>query len=113
VSQQRHARAAVFSAGSWGTAMAKVLADAGTDVIVHARRNEIADAINTAHRNPGYFPDSELPPSLAATTDPAVALDGADYLVLSVPAHRARHRDRVAHEGHRGGHRKTGERGHH
>jgi glycerol-3-phosphate dehydrogenase (NAD(P)+) len=73
----RSVRAAVFSAGSWGTAVAKILADAGTDVIVHARRSEIADAINTTHRNPGYFPDVELPATLTATTDPATALDGA------------------------------------
>ncbi|WP_443052408.1 NAD(P)H-dependent glycerol-3-phosphate dehydrogenase [Streptomyces sp. JV176] len=86
----RSARAAVFSAGSWGTAVAKVLADAGTDVVVHARRDEIADAINGTHRNPGYFPDIELPASLVATTDPAVALDGADYLVLSIPAQSLR-----------------------
>ncbi len=90
MSQHRSARAAVFSAGSWGTAVAKIMADAGTDVIVHARRSEIADAINTRHRNPAYFPDIELPASLTATTDPAVALDGADYLVLSIPAQTLR-----------------------
>jgi glycerol-3-phosphate dehydrogenase (NAD(P)+) len=90
VSQHRSARAAVFSAGSWGTAAAKILADAGTDVTVHARRDEIADAINTVHRNPGYFPDVELPASLTATTDPAAALRGADYLVLSIPAQSLR-----------------------
>ncbi|MGW7260713.1 NAD(P)H-dependent glycerol-3-phosphate dehydrogenase [Streptomyces sp. NPDC054834] len=87
---QRPARAAVFSAGSWGTAAATILADAGTSVVLHARRNEVADAINTSHRNPGYFPDVELPASLTATTDPAAALDGADYLVLSVPAQSLR-----------------------
>lgn len=42
---RRRSRAAVFSAGSWGTAAAKILADADTDVLVHARRSEIADAI--------------------------------------------------------------------
>ncbi|MEU6351091.1 NAD(P)H-dependent glycerol-3-phosphate dehydrogenase [Streptomyces sp. NPDC047072] len=84
------ARAAVFSAGSWGTAAAKILADAGTTVTVHARRNEIADAINTSHRNPGYFPNVDLPATLTATTDPATALDGADYLVLSIPAQSLR-----------------------
>ncbi|MFE3504598.1 NAD(P)H-dependent glycerol-3-phosphate dehydrogenase [Kitasatospora sp. NPDC059146] len=83
-------RAAVFSAGSWGTAIAKVLADAGTDVTVHARRGEIADAINTTHRNPGYFPDTELPASVTATTDPAAALAGEDFLVLSIPAQSLR-----------------------
>ncbi|MDX3369805.1 NAD(P)-binding domain-containing protein [Streptomyces sp. ME02-6987-2C] len=84
--QHRCARAAVFSAGSWGTAVAKIMADAGTDVIVHARRAEIADAINTTHRNAGYFPDVDLPETLTATTDPAAALENADFLVLSIPA---------------------------
>ncbi|WP_308112865.1 NAD(P)H-dependent glycerol-3-phosphate dehydrogenase [Streptomyces sp. DH12] len=83
-------RAAVFSAGSWGTAMAKVLADAGTTVTVHARRAEIADGINTTRRNPGYFPDVELPANLTATSDPAAALAGADFLVLSIPAQSLR-----------------------
>ncbi|GAB7109572.1 NAD(P)H-dependent glycerol-3-phosphate dehydrogenase [Streptomyces phaeofaciens JCM 4814] len=86
----RSARAAVLSAGSWGTAVAKIMADAGTSVIVHARRDEIADSINTVHRNPGYFPDVELPAALTATTDPAAALAGADFLVLSIPAQSLR-----------------------
>lgn len=90
MSQHRPARAAVLSAGSWGTAAAKILADAGAAVVVHARRSEIADAINATHRNPAYFPDTDLPPSLTATTDPAAALDGADYLVLSIPAQALR-----------------------
>ncbi|MET8966003.1 NAD(P)H-dependent glycerol-3-phosphate dehydrogenase [Streptomyces sp. NPDC004074] len=83
-------RAAVLSAGSWGTAVAKVLADAGNDVVVHARRGEVADAINTRHRNPAYWPDRELPAGLRATTDPAFALEGADCLVLSIPAQTLR-----------------------
>ncbi|MGB9998606.1 NAD(P)H-dependent glycerol-3-phosphate dehydrogenase [Streptomyces pseudogriseolus] len=87
---QRHTRAAVFSAGSWGTAVGKIMADAGTNVIMHARRGEIADAINATHRNPGYFPDIELPHTVTATTDPAAALEGADFLVLSIPAQSLR-----------------------
>ncbi|WP_274565074.1 NAD(P)H-dependent glycerol-3-phosphate dehydrogenase [Streptomyces spiramyceticus] len=90
MTQHDSARAAVFSAGSWGTAVAKILADAGTSVIVHARRGEIAVAINTQHRNPGYFPDIALPAALTATTDPAAALAGADFLVLSIPAQTLR-----------------------
>ncbi|MET8412984.1 NAD(P)H-dependent glycerol-3-phosphate dehydrogenase [Streptomyces sp. NPDC005195] len=83
-------RAAVFSAGSWGTALGKVLGDAGTNVTMHARRGEIADAINTRHRNPRYFSDVQLSPTVSATTDPAAALDGADFLVLSIPAQSLR-----------------------
>ncbi|MFJ2095527.1 NAD(P)H-dependent glycerol-3-phosphate dehydrogenase [Streptomyces sp. NPDC087901] len=90
MTQQRSARAAVFSAGSWGTAVGKILGDAGTSVTMHARRGEIADAINAQHRNPAYFPDVELPRNLTATTDPVEALDGADFLVLSIPAQSLR-----------------------
>lgn len=90
MTQYRSARAAVLSAGSWGTAVAKIMADTGTRVVVHARRSEIADAINTSHRNPGYFPDVELPANVTATTDPVAALAGADFLVLSIPAQSLR-----------------------
>ncbi|WP_331723709.1 MULTISPECIES: NAD(P)H-dependent glycerol-3-phosphate dehydrogenase [unclassified Streptomyces] len=83
-------KAAVLSAGSWGTTVAAVLADASTDVTVHARRSEIADAINTRHVNPDYLPDIDLPASLRATTDPAQALAGADIAVVSIPAQTLR-----------------------
>ncbi|MGY3056182.1 glycerol-3-phosphate dehydrogenase [Streptomyces sp. TE3672] len=92
MSQCRVGRAAVVSAGSWGTPIAKILADPEvcTDVVVHARRREVADAINTRRCNPFYFPDVQLPGSVRATTDVAAALDGADWLVLSVPAQSQR-----------------------
>ncbi|MFB6878320.1 hypothetical protein [Streptomyces sp. NPDC056323] len=50
----------------------------------------MADGINTRRRNPAYFPNVELPGSVPATTDLAAALDGADYLVLSIPAQSLR-----------------------
>ncbi|MFE7211221.1 NAD(P)H-dependent glycerol-3-phosphate dehydrogenase [Streptomyces sp. NPDC001698] len=90
MSQNRSVRAAVFTAGSWGTAVGKILGDAGADVVMYARRSEIADGVNQRHRNPGYFPDVVLPASLTATTDPATALEGADYVVLSIPTQSLR-----------------------
>ncbi|MFJ4685684.1 NAD(P)H-dependent glycerol-3-phosphate dehydrogenase [Streptomyces sp. NPDC091377] len=83
-------KAAVFSAGSWGTAFGIVLADAGCDVTLWARRAEVADAINSTRTNPDYFPGVELPQNLRATTDPAEAADGADLTVLSVPSQTLR-----------------------
>ncbi|MEV0463260.1 NAD(P)H-dependent glycerol-3-phosphate dehydrogenase [Nocardia tengchongensis] len=83
------ARAAVLGAGSWGTAFAKVLAEAGTETTMWARRPEVAKVLATEHRNPWYLPDVVLPP-LAATDDPAVALDGADIVVLAVPSQSLR-----------------------
>lgn len=82
-------RAAVLGAGSWGTAFAKVLADAGTDVTIWARRPEVAKALATEHRNPFYLPDVRLP-AVAATHDHVEALAGADIVVLAVPSQSLR-----------------------
>ncbi|MET3960558.1 glycerol-3-phosphate dehydrogenase (NAD(P)+) [Marmoricola sp. OAE513] len=84
------ARVAVFSAGSWGTAFGIVLADAGNDVTLWARREDVCANINDKHENTDYFPGIELPSSITATTDPAVALEGAEYVVLSVPSQSLR-----------------------
>ncbi|EME63215.1 NAD(P)H-dependent glycerol-3-phosphate dehydrogenase [Rhodococcus ruber] len=83
-------KAAVLGAGSWGTAFAKVLAEAGTDVTIWARRAEVAEAIATRHENPDYLPGVELPATVRATADHRVALDGVDFLVLAVPSQTLR-----------------------
>jgi glycerol-3-phosphate dehydrogenase (NAD(P)+) len=82
--------AAVLGAGAWGTAVAKVLADAGTDVTLWARRAEVADEINISHTNTRYLPDIALPRQIRATSDPAVALDGACTVLLAVPSQTLR-----------------------
>jgi glycerol-3-phosphate dehydrogenase (NAD(P)+) len=79
-------RAAVLGAGSWGTAFAQVLVDAGTETVLWSRRPEIAASINAAHRNPDYLPDVELPPLLRATADPEEAFRDADLIVLAIPS---------------------------
>ena len=83
-------RAAVFGAGSWGTAFALVLADAGAEVTMWGRRPELCDAITTQHRNLDYLPDIELPAGIRATHDPEVATDGAELVVLAVPSQSLR-----------------------
>ncbi|MFD7262857.1 NAD(P)H-dependent glycerol-3-phosphate dehydrogenase [Streptomyces sp. NPDC059874] len=86
----RPVKAAVFGTGSWGTAFAIVLADAGCEVTLWGRRQELVDAINTGRTNPDYFPDVELPAGIRATTDPAEAAAGADFTVLAVPSQTLR-----------------------
>ncbi|MCW2779161.1 MAG: hypothetical protein JWN17_2886 [Frankiales bacterium] len=83
-------RAAVLGTGSWGTAFGKVLADAGTDVVLWARRQELADAVNATHENPDYLPGLRLPDNLTATSDPLEAVAGADFVVLAVPSQSLR-----------------------
>ncbi|ASR04126.1 NAD(P)H-dependent glycerol-3-phosphate dehydrogenase [Gordonia rubripertincta] len=83
-------RAAVMGAGSWGTAVAKVLVDAGTETVIWARRPELADAINSEHVNPNYLSDITLPEELTATSDSVEALSGADIVVCGVPSQSLR-----------------------
>jgi glycerol-3-phosphate dehydrogenase (NAD(P)+) len=83
-------KVAVFSAGSWGTAFSIVLADAGNDVTLWSRRDELADAINETHQNPDYQPGIQLPPTVSATTDVEKALHGADIVVLATPSQSLR-----------------------
>jgi glycerol-3-phosphate dehydrogenase (NAD(P)+) len=84
------ARVAVFSAGSWGTAFGLVLADAGNDVTLWARRDDVVANINDKRENSDYFPGVELPSAVRATTNPDEALDGAEFVVLSVPSQTLR-----------------------
>ncbi len=81
---------AVLGAGSWGTAFAKVLADAGREVIVWARREATVKAIRTTRTNPDYLPDIRLPDRVTATGDAAEAITGADLVVLAVPSQTLR-----------------------
>ncbi|AZM91372.1 MULTISPECIES: NAD(P)H-dependent glycerol-3-phosphate dehydrogenase [Streptomyces] len=86
----RPVKAAVFGTGSWGTAFAVVLADAGCEVTLWGRRQELADAINTGRTNPDYFPGVELPANIRATTDAADAARDADFAVLAIPSQTLR-----------------------
>ncbi|MFE7785374.1 NAD(P)H-dependent glycerol-3-phosphate dehydrogenase [Streptomyces nigrescens] len=83
-------RCAVYGTGSWGTAFAMVLADAGCEVTLWGRREALVDAINNGRTNPDYLPGVELPAAVRATTDAAEAARGAEFAVLAVPAQTLR-----------------------
>ena len=81
---------AVLGAGSWGTAFSLVLADAGADVVLCSRRQELADSLAATRSNPDYLPGVVLPEPVRFTADPAEALRGAEVVVLAVPSQRLR-----------------------
>ncbi len=83
-------RLAVLGAGSWGTTFAQVLADGGAEVTLWARREEVAREIGTEHRNCAYLGERELPASIRSTSDPSAALEGADGVIVAIPAQSMR-----------------------
>jgi len=83
-------RVAVLGAGSWGTTFAKILADGGADVVMWARRPELAREIQEAKRNSDYLAGVNLPLGLRATSRLDLALAGAEQVYVSVPSQSLR-----------------------
>ena len=83
-------RLVVMGAGSWGTTIAKVIADAGNEVVLWSRRDEVAVEINETKRNSDYLPGIDLPSNLTATSDLAFALKGAEQIYLAIPSQSLR-----------------------
>ena len=77
---------AVIGAGSWGTALAMALGQAGWQVRLWARRAEIADAIQRERRNPQYLSEFPLPDEVRATADLGETVAGAGMVILAVPS---------------------------
>jgi len=79
----------ILGAGSWGTALGKLLAEKGRRVKLLARRKEVVEAINQRQENPFYLPKIKLPPHLSATEDPKI-LKEASLIVFAIPSHALR-----------------------
>jgi glycerol-3-phosphate dehydrogenase (NAD(P)+) len=77
---------AVVGAGSWGTAVAALLATR-TPTVLWSRRADLADSVNGRHENPDYLPGIRLPDSLVATTSMGDAVGGAVAVLMAVPSH--------------------------
>jgi glycerol-3-phosphate dehydrogenase (NAD(P)+) len=80
----------VIGAGSWGTALAILLAREGHATYLWGRDREQVEAMRGARRNLRYLPDAEFPESLEVTTDLALALAGARDVLIAVPSHAFR-----------------------
>ncbi|MFA6001745.1 MAG: NAD(P)H-dependent glycerol-3-phosphate dehydrogenase [Thermoleophilia bacterium] len=79
-------KASVTGGGSWGTAFARLLANAGIETELICRRQDQADSINRLHRNPDYLRDIELPVTLAASTFASNRMAAADLVVIAIPS---------------------------
>ena len=89
-------KVAVLTAGSWGTALARVLADNGHEVSLWARSREHAEEMERLRRNERYLPGVVLPQTIRFTSDLAVALEGARAVVFAAPSAAMREVARAA-----------------
>lgn len=83
-------RAAVLGAGSWGTALAKVLAENDYDTRLWGRDGALIDEIDARHQNLRYLPGVELPENLVGVRDLERALQDVDLVSIVVPSHALR-----------------------
>ncbi|MGX7106236.1 NAD(P)H-dependent glycerol-3-phosphate dehydrogenase [Hutsoniella sourekii] len=82
----------VLGSGSWGSALAKVLAENGHSVMIWGRNQKVIDEINQRHTNSFYLPTNYqvLPESIQATTDLKQALANCELLLLVTPTQTIR-----------------------
>ncbi len=78
-------KVAVLGSGTFGTALASILADKGYDTWIWTRQDAIAESINTQNENSRYFPGIKLPPALKASTDMEKVIHGSEMIVLAIP----------------------------
>src|SRR5690606_16026719 len=80
----------MLGAGSWGTALAIILAKEGHDVALWARRPEAAEIMARDRHNPTYLPGAVLPDSISVTSDIEEAIQGRRFWVFSTPSQAVR-----------------------
>jgi len=80
----------VFGAGAWGSTMAQVLCDAGNEVLLWGRNQDVVDEINTSHTNAKYLAHHTLPTELKATADLGDAFSFSQNYVLAIPSSQLR-----------------------
>ncbi|CAH1197253.1 Glycerol-3-phosphate dehydrogenase [NAD(P)+] [Paenibacillus allorhizoplanae] len=79
-------KVSVLVAGSWGTALASVLADNGKEVLLWSRNEEQVVEINEKHTNSRFLKDISLSPSIIATHSLQEAVQDADAIIMVVPS---------------------------
>ena len=80
-------RVTVIGAGSWGTALAKLLGEKGHVVRMWSYEPSVADQINNGRENFDYLPGVKLPESVRAFLDHREALVEAEIVTCVMPSH--------------------------
>ncbi len=78
---------AVLGAGSYGTALAVLLANNGKNVTLWARKSEQVAQMQNDRANQQYLPEIHFPKNLSVTDNLEQALETVDAILISVPSH--------------------------
>lgn len=81
------AKVGLIGAGSWGTALALVLADNGHKVTLWSHEAEHIAMMQADRENRLFLPGVPLPDCLAYTADIGQAAAGCDFVIFAVPSH--------------------------
>lgn len=76
----------VIGSGSWGTALAVMLAENGHEVVIWSRRQDAVDELLNERKNEKYLPGIVIPEEIRATTDRKAAVKDAEIIILAVPS---------------------------
>ena len=80
------AKISIIGAGSWGTALARLLAVNGHDVVMWSIVEDEIRMLQENHEHLTKLPGVKLPDDIIFTTDMECAVKGKDILVLAVPS---------------------------
>lgn len=80
----------VIGSGSWGTALAIMLAEHGHEVLIWARRQDAVDELTQQRTNQRYLPGVRIPDGIRATTEHKEAAEYAEILISAVPSRAVR-----------------------
>ena len=80
-------RIGVVGAGSWGTALADLLACKGFQIRLWVFEKEVKEHIEQFHENKLYLPGHQLSPNLLASNDLAEVVSDKHLIVIVVPSH--------------------------
>lgn len=83
-------KATVFGAGSFGTALAAVLANNFDEVALWGRDAGALERLNATHENAAYLPGLPVPVNVRGVADLAAAAEGASIVVVATPAQASR-----------------------
>ncbi|WP_319562914.1 NAD(P)H-dependent glycerol-3-phosphate dehydrogenase [Marispirochaeta sp.] len=76
----------IISSGAWGTALGKIIAELGNEVVMWDFMKDVVDDINNNNTNGRYLLGVKLPPNMRASTDIARAASDKDFIIIATPS---------------------------